>query len=84
MKDHRKEAADKLAEVYQQMVSHAGEKKLIMSDIHLEAYLHAAFNTPESPNSPDHTFPIATTCAVPQARVRKQPHKKTLRSGVLG
>jgi hypothetical protein len=49
MKDHRKEAEEKLAEIYQQMVAHAGEKKLIMSDIHLEAYLHAAFNSPETP-----------------------------------
>jgi hypothetical protein len=49
MKDHRKEVEARLAEVYQQMVAHAGEKKLIMSDIHLEAYLHAAFNAPDAP-----------------------------------
>ena len=49
MKDHRKEVADRLAQVYQQMVTHAGEKKLIVSDIHLEAYLHAAFNAPDAP-----------------------------------
>jgi hypothetical protein len=47
MKDHREDVAEKLAEVYKQWVSHAGEKKLAMNDIHLEAYLHIAFNAPE-------------------------------------
>jgi hypothetical protein len=48
MQDHREEAAEKLAEIYQQMVAHAGEKKLNTKDIHVEAYLHIAFNAPES------------------------------------
>ena len=48
MKDHREDAAEKLAEAYKQWISHAGEKKLNMNDIHLEAYLHVAFNAPEN------------------------------------
>ena len=48
MKDHREETAEKLAEIYQQMVARAGEKKLNTKDIHVEAYLHIAFNGPES------------------------------------
>ena len=48
MKNYLEETAEKLAEVYKQMVSHSGEKNLNMSDLHLEAYLHVAFNASES------------------------------------
>jgi hypothetical protein len=48
MQDHREETAKKLAEIYQQMVARAGEKKLNTKDIHVEAYLHVAFNAPEN------------------------------------
>ena len=48
MQDHREETAKKLAEIYQQMVARAGEKKLNTKDIHVEAYLHIAFNAQES------------------------------------
>ncbi|MDO6434202.1 hypothetical protein Q4E93_26570 [Flavitalea sp. BT771] len=48
MHDHKEEVAEKLAEIYQQMVAHAGEKAVNTKDIHVEAYLHIAFSAPES------------------------------------
>jgi len=48
MQNHKEETAKQLAEIYQQMVARAGEKKLNTKDIHVEAYLHIAFNAPEN------------------------------------
>ena len=48
MQNHKEETAKQLAEIYQQMVARAGEKKLNTKDIHVEAYLHIAFSAPEN------------------------------------
>jgi hypothetical protein len=48
MQNHKEETAKQLAEIYQQMVARAGEKNLNTKDIHVEAYLHIAFNAQEN------------------------------------
>ena len=48
MHNYLEEVTEKLAEIYQEMVAHAGEKNLSMSELQVEAYLHIAFNAPEN------------------------------------
>jgi hypothetical protein len=48
MKNYLEDAAEKLAEIYKQMICHTEDKSMNVSDMHLDSYLHIGFGEPEN------------------------------------